>query len=66
MLRPRRVLRHRTNARAAVADGGGEGPAQPRAAEDAIEQVRQLGELREQGILTEEEFVAEKRRVLEL
>ena len=64
MLRPRRVLRHRSNARAAVAEGAGEGPAEPEAAEDAIEQVRQLGELREQGILTEEEFVAEKRRVL--
>jgi hypothetical protein len=66
MLRPRRVLRHRTNTRAAVADGAGESPAEQQAAEDAIEQVRQLGELREQGILTEEEFVAEKRRVLEL
>jgi hypothetical protein len=52
--------------RAAVADGAAEDSAEPRAAEDAIEQVRQLGELREQGILTEEEFVAEKRRVLGL
>ena len=66
MLRPRRVLRHRMNTRAAVADGAQEPPPEPEAAEDAIEQVRQLGELREQGILTEEEFVAEKRRVLEL
>ena len=32
---------------------------------DAIEQLRELGELREQGILTVEEFVAEKRKVLE-
>jgi hypothetical protein len=54
------------NTRAAVADGAQEPPPEPEAAEDAIEQVRQLGELREQGILTEEEFVAEKRRVLGL
>jgi hypothetical protein len=66
MLRPRSVLRHRTNTRAAVADGAPERPPEPAAAEDVIERVRQLGELREQGILTEEEFVAEKRRVLEL
>ena len=64
MLRPRSVLRHRTNTRAAVADGAADGSAEPQAGEDALEQVRQLGELREQGILTEEEFVAEKRRVL--
>jgi hypothetical protein len=66
MLRPRRVLRHRMISRAAVADKASPGPTEPQPGEDAIEQVRQLSELREQGILTEEEFVAEKRRVLEL
>jgi Short C-terminal domain len=31
---------------------------------DPIEQLRELGELREQGILTEEEFTAEKKKLL--
>jgi Short C-terminal domain len=31
---------------------------------DPIEQPRELGELREQGILTEEEFTAEKKKLL--
>lgn len=34
-------------------------------AADPLEQLRQLNELREQGILTEEEFVAEKKKLLE-
>lgn len=29
-----------------------------------IEQLKELGELREQGILTEEEFTAEKKKLL--
>jgi hypothetical protein len=33
-------------------------------AEDRIEQLRQLGELKAQGILTEAEFAAEKARIL--
>jgi Short C-terminal domain len=32
---------------------------------DPIEQLKELGELREQGILTEEEFSAEKKKLLE-
>jgi putative oligomerization/nucleic acid binding protein len=64
MSRPRRVLWRRTAARAAVA--GGVKPDDPRAPEDPFEQVKQLGELREEGILTQEEFTAEKRRVLGL
>jgi Short C-terminal domain len=33
-------------------------------APDLIEQLRQLGELRAQGVLTEEEFAAQKARLL--
>ena len=32
--------------------------------DDAIEQLKQLGALKEQGILTEEEFVAQKAKIL--
>jgi hypothetical protein len=35
-------------------------PAEP----DTVEQLRRLAELRDQGILTEEEFSAEKRKIL--
>ena len=66
MVRPRRVLRRRKIARAAPAGEGGKEPDEPQAGDDAFEQVNQLSELREQGILTEEEFTAEKRRVLGL
>jgi hypothetical protein len=38
-------------------------PAEP--AFDPIEQLKELGELREQGILTEAEFAAEKKKLLE-
>jgi hypothetical protein len=31
---------------------------------DVIEQLRQLGELRDQGVLTDEEFAAQKARIL--
>jgi len=33
-------------------------------APDAVEQLRQLGQLHEQGVLTDEEFAAQKARVL--
>ena len=33
-------------------------------APDPIEQLKQLGELRQQGILTEEEFAAQKAKIL--
>jgi Short C-terminal domain len=40
-------------------------PAAPAApAADPIEQLRQLGELRQQGILTDEEFAAQKAKIL--
>ena len=32
---------------------------------DPVEQLKELGELREHGILTEEEFTDEKRKLLE-
>jgi hypothetical protein len=41
-----------------------ETPAQPTGV--AIEQIRKLAGLREQGFLTEEEFAAEKQKLLEL
>ena len=39
-------------------------PAEP--VQGSVEQIRELVELREQGILTEEEFAAEKKRLLGL
>ena len=36
----------------------------PEAPVDPLEQINELAELREQGILTEEEFAAEKKRLL--
>ena len=36
----------------------------PEAALDPVDQLKQLHELREQGILTEEEFSAEKKKLL--
>jgi isopropylmalate/homocitrate/citramalate synthase len=66
MVRPRRVVRRLRIARAAPVGEAGHEPDAPQAVDDAFEQVKQLSELREQGILTEEEFTAEKRRVLGL
>jgi hypothetical protein len=39
-------------------------PAAAAPAPDPIEQLRQLGELKQQGILTEEEFAAQKAKIL--
>jgi hypothetical protein len=39
-------------------------PAQVEAAPDPIEQLKQLGQLHEQGILTDEEFAAQKAKIL--
>jgi len=36
----------------------------PETASDPVDQLKQLHELREQGILTEQEFSAEKRKLL--
>lgn len=43
---------------------GGE-PAPADAADDPMEQLQRLAELREQGVLTEDEFAAEKRNILQ-
>ena len=39
-------------------------PAAPAAGNDVIAQLKDLGDLKAQGVLTEEEFEAQKRRVL--
>lgn len=39
-------------------------PAEPPPAADPIAQLKQLGELHEQGILTDEEFAAQKAKIL--
>ncbi|MER6783091.1 SHOCT domain-containing protein [Streptomyces sp. NPDC000658] len=39
-------------------------PRQPDDFDDRIEQLKQLGELRKQGVLTEAEFAEQKRRLL--
>jgi hypothetical protein len=39
-------------------------PSTPAPGDDLIEQLRQLGELRDAGVLTEEEFAASKARLL--
>jgi hypothetical protein len=39
-------------------------PPQQAAGPDPIEQLRQLGELKQQGVLTEEEFAQQKARIL--
>lgn len=38
--------------------------ASPQGASDPIEQIKQLNELRSQGILSDEEFIAEKKKLL--
>ena len=45
----------------AASERSDQGAAEPG---DPIEQIKQLSELREQGILTEEEFTAEKKKLL--
>ncbi len=39
-------------------------PAAPAAGPDRMEQLKQLGELKAQGVLTEQEFEAEKAKIL--
>ncbi len=39
-------------------------PAAPAAADSVIDQLKELGELKDQGILTEEEFAAQKAKLL--
>lgn len=40
-------------------------PSAPAATPDPVEQLKQLGELRRDGILTDQEFAAQKARILE-
>ena len=51
------------------ADSQGREPAPadagPDEANDPVEQLQRLAELREQGVLTEDEFTAEKRNILQ-
>jgi hypothetical protein len=85
-MRPRRVLRRRAVARAAVVggaaylaakrgaqagqkeqdepDGRHDEMPPPGTPQAALEQLEELGELRAQGILTDEEFTAEKKKLL--
>ena len=60
MFRARRLMRRR----ATPEQPQDEGPP-PAAIVDPLEQIKELAELREQGILTEAEFAAEKKRLLE-
>lgn len=80
MFRPRRILRRRVIARTAVVGGaayyaakrsrraGQQEVAANTAPQEAgsgpIEQIKQLNELRSQGILSDEEFIAEKKKLL--
>jgi hypothetical protein len=45
--------------------GGGSPPATP-AAPDTVDQLERLAALHAQGVLTDEEFAAQKARILEL
>jgi hypothetical protein len=40
------------------------GPAQPAGGDDTIAKLKELGELRDSGVLTEEEFAAQKAKLL--
>jgi Short C-terminal domain len=54
--------RHQERAGAPVPAQGDTAQAAP--APDMIEQLRELGSLRDQGVLTEEEFAAQKAKIL--
>lgn len=47
-----------------MTSGGGNAPLSPAENQNLLEQLKKLAELREQGLLTEEEFVAQKKRLL--
>lgn len=73
MFRARRIMRRRAVARNAATRGPrreeqapelGKEAASPVPTADLAEQLEELAELREQGILTEEEFAAEKKKLL--
>jgi hypothetical protein len=73
MFRMRRILRRRAVGTAGTGDAPQASPEEkaaaaepaPAPAQDRAEQIKELHELREQGILTEEEFIAEKKKLLE-
>ncbi len=46
------------------AEGTPQQPVAPAAGESVIDQLKELGELKSQGILTEEEFAAQKAKLL--
>jgi hypothetical protein len=54
------------DAQAAAAPPPAAAPAAAPAAEDPIAQIEKLGKLKEQGLLTEEEFAAQKAKILGL
>jgi hypothetical protein len=62
------VARHQANKAAAAAPAPEAAPAapapEPATAPDPTEQLAKLGQLRDQGILTEEEFSAQKAKIL--
>jgi len=74
MFRARRIMRRRAIARNAATRNAGPDEQAPAVGEevaspppptaDLAEQLKELAELREQGILTEEEFSAEKKKLL--
>ncbi len=73
MFRARRIMRRRAIAGNAATRGAGREEQAPEVGKEApspvptaylAEQLKELAELREQGILTEEEFVAEKKKLL--
>jgi hypothetical protein len=73
MFRARRIMRRRAARNAATRSAGPdeqapavgeEAPASGAPIADLAEQLKELAELREQGILTEEEFSAEKKKLL--
>ena len=43
---------------------GGQAPPAPAPAEDRVQQLKDLADLKAQGVLTEEEFASEKARIL--
>ena len=64
-------MRRRATAGAAAKRSAGGGEQVPEAHDgasaetDPVKELKELAELREQGLLTEEEFAAEKRKLLE-
>jgi hypothetical protein len=73
MFRARRIMRRRAIARNAATRGAGQEEQAPEVGKEATspvptadlaEQLEELAELREQGILTEEEFAAEKKKLV--